>query len=463
MITGNGFAVALGNGDGTFQTPVSYATQLCYTLAVADFNGDGKLDIVVAHLDPSTVSVYLGNGDGTFQAPVDSNTTDGSYFVVVGDFNNDKIPDLAIIDPPYISVLLGNGDGTLQDSLTYPIEYVPASVAAGDLNGDGNMDAVLGYDLDGIEVFLGNGEGSFQPGVIYNTTGLGGGQVIAADMNLDGRLDVLVPSSQGSYAGMDVFWGNGDGTLQPAQFFATGPDTGLPALGDLNRDHLPDLVLGNELVGVISMLNTGSASFSPTVPQSFPLQLVNTTSPPLKVTLTNNGTAALTISSVKVTGKFKVSSTCGSSVSAGAKCTISIVFQPTSAGAQTGLVTLRDSASSKPQFIAISGTATAIKASPGSLTFGSQKVGTKSAPQTVTVTNEGRTAVRFSSLGVSGSDYKDFTETNNCTGHSIEPGASCQVQVTFAPTKTGGRDATLYIEPQGTTSPPFVDLSGTGS
>jgi hypothetical protein len=150
-------------------------------------------------------------------------------------------------------------------------------------------------------------------------------------------------------------------------------------------------------------------------------------------------------------------------VSAGAKCTISIVFQPTSAGAQTGLVTLRDSASSKPQFISLSGTATAIKAAPGSLTFGSQKVGTKSAPQTVTVTNEGGTAVRFSSLGVSGTDYKDFTETNNCTGHSIGPGASCQVQVTFAPTKAGSRDATLYIDPQGTTSPPFVDLSGTGS
>jgi hypothetical protein len=89
------------------------------------------------------------------------------------------------------------------------------------------------------------------------------------------------------------------------------------------------------------VLNTGVAGFSPSAPLAFPLQVVNASSAPQKVTLTNNGTTPLTISSMKVTGKFKVISTCGHSVAAGAKCTISAVFQPTSAGAQTGLVTLK--------------------------------------------------------------------------------------------------------------------------
>src|ERR1700678_767919 len=85
----NGFTVSLGNGDGTFQKPIFYRTQLSYYLAVGDFNNDGNLDIVVANLSPSSIDVYLGNGDGTFKPPISSKTTAGSYFVAVGNFNND--------------------------------------------------------------------------------------------------------------------------------------------------------------------------------------------------------------------------------------------------------------------------------------------------------------------------------------------------------------------------------------
>src|SRR5258708_4306491 len=227
MMVINGFAVALGNGDGTFQKAVFYPTQLSYSLAVADFNNDGNLDIVTADQDsPATVSVYLGNGDGTFKTqPIVSNTTSPNYFVAVGDFNGDGKPDIVVLDPPYtsvllgngdgtfgppsdnasfvgarwlavadfnndhrldvlvtglfgtsytIGVLLGNGDGTLQNSITQLLQYVPATVAAGDLNGDGKMDAILSYDLGGIAVLLGNGDGTLQPAVNYSTPGLSG-------------------------------------------------------------------------------------------------------------------------------------------------------------------------------------------------------------------------------------------------------------------------------------------------
>lgn len=514
MITGNGFTVALGKGDGSFGEPVTYATQVAYSLAVADFNGDGELDVVVANLVPSSVSVYLGNGDGTFQSvPIDSSTTDGSYFVAVGDFNNSHKPSLAVIDPPYISVMLGNGDGTfqspsdndsfpgadwlaladfnndhnldvlvtgsfgssynvgvllgngngtLQNSITQSIEYVPATVAAGDLNGDGNIDAILAYDLGGVAVFLGNGNGTLQPPVNYSTTG-SSYYVLVNDLNLDGKMDVAIPAADGQEGGVDVLWGRGDGTLLPAQFFANTA-SGVFAIGDLNGDHLPDFVFGNGFLGVDSMLNTGVASFTPTTPLTFPGQLIGTTSAPQSVRLTNKGRFTLSISSIKTSGAFQVTgNTCGSSVAAGARCTLSAAFQPTTPGTFTGVIKLVDSASTRPQFVELLGYATAIQALPESLNFGSQEVGSRSAPQVVTVTNEGGAQVEFSSIYVGGVDKKDFSQNTDCTGIFLQPGASCQIKVIFDPTATGARSAALYLTVQGGVSPTPVVLSGTGT
>jgi hypothetical protein len=511
IIDNNGLSVSLGKGDGTFQKPVLYSTELSYSLAVGDFNNDGNLDIVVANenLNPSTVSVYLGNGDGTFKAPVDSSTTNYNEFVAVGDFNGDGKLDIVLIENPSISVLLGNGDGTfqppndnnsfvgaqwlavgdfnndhkldviaigsfgssynigvflgngdgtLQNSLTYPIDYVPGTVAVGDLNSDGNLDAVVAYDLAGVGVLLGKGDGSFQPAVNYNTTGIGSYYVIVSDLNVDGKLDVSLPTG----SGVDVLWGNGDGTLQPAQLFTTS-ETGIPAVGDLNGDHLPDFVMASTLYGATTMLNTGDVTFSSSAPRVFPVQLVNTTSASQTVRLTNSGTANLSISSIKVTGEFQMSNNCGSSVAAGAHCTINLAFRPKSVGAHTGLITLVDSASSKPMFIELSGSGTIVKVSVGSLAFGSQKVGTKSKSQVVTATNEGSTALQFANVFIGGKDPHDFSETDSCTSQAIQPGASCTVTVTFDPTKAGARSGTLNFVPQGTTGPQPVTLTGTGT
>jgi len=510
---GFGFTVSLGNGDGTFQKPVLYKTSLSYYLAVGDFNNDGNLDIVVANLSPGTVDVYLGNGNGTFKAPISSNTTEGSYFVTVGDFNNDGKLDIALIDPPYISVLLGNGNGTfqppsdnssfvggiwlavgdfnndhnldvisvgyfgasydmgvllgngngtLQDSITTPLEYVPGAVAVGYLNSDTNLDAVVGSDFGGIVVFLGNGDGTFQSPVYKSTTGLDGGQMSINDLNLDGKMDVAIPSG----AGVDVFWGNGDGTFQPAQFFASG-ESGQIAVGDLNGDGLPDFALatgGGLSLGAVTMLNTGVVSFSPTTaPLAYPAQVINTASPPQTLKLKNTGTDALSISSMKLTGPFQMSDTCGTSVKAGATCKISVEYKPKNAGTQSGLITIVDSASSQPQFVELSGTATVVKVSPASLSFPTEEIGTRSAPQTVTATNEGSTAIQFSNVYIGGKDEKDFSATGNCTGTSVAPGASCQMSVTFDPMVGGPLSAALYFNlPTGSISPVPVALSGTG-
>ncbi len=212
------------------------------------------------------------------------------------------------------------------------------------------------------------------------------------------------------------------------------------------------------------MLNTGVIDISPTMPVVFPVQLVGTSSTAAAITLNNTGAVPVSISSVKVTGQVHLGSgtTCSRSVGPGAKCVINVVFQPKAPGAHTGLVTLVDSASSKPQVVELSGSATAIEVSPTSLAFGNQKVGTKSTPQTVTATNKGSAPITYDSISIGGSNKDAFSKINNCAGRSIPPGGSCQVKVTFHPAKTGDLSAALYINPTRQVSPNPVTLTGTG-
>src|ERR1039457_5744228 len=140
---GVGVSVLLGNGDGAFQPAVTYAAGT-YTesIAVGDFNGDGKLDLVVTNNLSSggTVSVLLGNGDGTFQAPRTYGVGASPYGAAVGDFNGDGKLDLAVTNygsSGSVSVLLGNGDGTFLPALNSAAGTDLLSVAAGDFSGDG--------------------------------------------------------------------------------------------------------------------------------------------------------------------------------------------------------------------------------------------------------------------------------------------------------------------------------------
>jgi len=142
--------VLLGNGDGTFQPAVSYNTGPNPTsVAVADFNADGKLDLVVAtngNISNNTVSILLGNGDGTFQAHVDYQTgSSNPSSVAVGDFNGDGKLDLVVADlfSTDVRLLLGNGDGTFGTAASYAAGAGPSSVAVGDFNDDGRLDIAV--------------------------------------------------------------------------------------------------------------------------------------------------------------------------------------------------------------------------------------------------------------------------------------------------------------------------------
>jgi hypothetical protein len=219
---------------------------------------------------------------------------------------------------------------------------------------------------------------------------------------------------------------------------------------------------GGNAVGVL--LNTGVASFSPTTPLSFNPQLLGTASPPHTVTLTNAGTTTLSITSLSTKKPFQLGggTTCGTTVAPGANCTLSVIFKPTVMGLKSGLLVLNDSASIKPEVIELSGTGTTLTVSPSKLNFGSQKVGTKSAPQTVTVTNTGNTAVSVTGVSITGNGYYDYSETNTC-GTQINPGATCTISITFDPGLKGTRSAAAVINGPGGVVWQHVQLTGTGT
>lgn len=194
---------------------------------------------------------------------------------------------------------------------------------------------------------------------------------------------------------------------------------------------------------------------------TFATQVLHTTSAAQSVTLTNTGTATLKITSIAASGDFKETNTCGSSVGVGAKCTISVTFTPTAIGTRTGTVTITDNAGDSPQSIKLSGVGTEVKLSATSVAFPATKVGTTSAPKTVTLTNVGSTTLTITSITRGGADPGDFIESNNC-GSSVPATKSCTITLKFKPTVKGARTATVSIADNGGGSPQIINLTGTG-
>ncbi len=463
--------ILMGNGDGTFQTPSIVQMGGAYPslVLVGDFNNDHIPDLITVDSGGgcACISVLLGNGDGTFQTPVTTVLSIGPTSIAIGDLNGDGKLDVASVGANGVSemtILLGNGDGTFQTGASYPLDGDLISVAVADFTKKGKLDIAVSIVLGGVGILLGNGDGTFQAPVSYPAEFPGSIQV--ADFNGDGNPDIaVVDGFCGGYGScsLGVLLGNGDGTFQPVVNYPSGKGDASVAVGDFNGDHKPDLAVVESLGNAVGvLLNTGVVSFTPTTSLVFPRQLVGTVSTAQTVTLTNSGATALSIKSKSVTGPFQLSTSCGGSVAPAASCDLTVSFQPTAAGAATGLISIRDSASSKPQVIELNGMATVIGISPAQLTFPAQKVGTSSTPQAVTVTNTGSTAVSVSSVAIAGRNYHDYSETNTC-GTQIDAGATCKVTVTFTPGAKGTRDALVNVNDNGGGSPQGVLLTGTGT
>jgi probable HAF family extracellular repeat protein len=205
-----------------------------------------------------------------------------------------------------------------------------------------------------------------------------------------------------------------------------------------------------------------TAKLSPTS-LSFSTQAIGTTSAAKNVTLTNVGATSLTINSIAVTGidagDFVQTHTCGSSLAAGATCTVSVTFKPSASGTRTAALSVTDNAAGSPQQVPLGGIGTTAKLFPTSLNFGTVAIGTTSPAKTVTLTNVGTTTVSITAVTITGINAGDFAQTHTC-GSSLAAGATCSINITFKPTASGTRTASLSVSDTAAGSPQAVSLMG---
>jgi hypothetical protein len=269
------------------------------SVAVADFNKDGNLDVAIANANDNTVSILLGIGNGSFQAPVtytvnrNVNTvcvptcSSVPIAIAVGDFNGDGFPDLAITNIPIntgcdinglfgnvcssVAILLGNGDGTFQGANQSGLGgHLPVSVAVGDFNGDGIQDlAVANLNSANVDILLGDGKGGFSEA---KNAPVGVGTqpscVAVGDFNGDNKADLAV--TNGNDGTVSILLGNGDGTFASASGspFSVGNRPASVGVADLNGDGKPDLAIVNQTDSTVAIfLGNGDGTFQ--APKTF--------------------------------------------------------------------------------------------------------------------------------------------------------------------------------------------------
>jgi FG-GAP-like repeat len=356
-----GFSILIGNGDGSFQPAVD--TPLGFTilsLAVGDFNGDGRADVVVTtngNSGNASMNVYLSNGDGTFRA--------GSQFVVplyaaisVADVNHDGKTDLVLSGfASPLEVYLGKGNGSFQSPISGPTTTYNGRLNFGDFNRDGKLDIAVGT-YSGMAFLAGDGNGSFQSLVYSNPTIQYCCEVGMADVTGDGILDLVNGATTGG-DGLTVIAGNGDGTFRPPVALGTGVTTGTLVITDLNSDGVADLAIATQDAYTgreeISSYLSGPAAVAFPTAVTFAPETVGKTSAPQTITLSNAGNSPLTISGIALTGEFLEKSNCGLRVLAGKSCTIQVSFKPTAKGIHAGTLEIKDNFLGSPQVFHLSG------------------------------------------------------------------------------------------------------------
>jgi hypothetical protein len=430
--------ILLGDGTGAFApaagSPITVG-QTPKSVAVADFNNDGKPDFAADNFIGGSVSVFLGDGTGGFTQASNSPiaVAGGPFYVATGDFDSDGLTDLATanISPAGIGILVGTGNGQFAPAPGSPYPdggTFPQGLAVGDLNGDTRLDiAVANHMSSTVTVLLGSGSngnvgflqapGSPFPSANGAAAANGPANIAIGDVNGDGKPDLATANDSSNNA--SVFVGNGLGRfthLTGSPFGAGGSSLGV-ATGDLDGDGRSDLAVANRTTNDVTvLLSTGNGLVAGPTPA--------VSSPNSVVTVDLNGDGRLDLAATKFASPGGVG---GASV--------------------------------------LLNTAVAVASpSPVALTFGGQPRSTIGDPQSITLSNTaGDIPLRVTSVKVVGSDRDDFIKTSDtCEQATVGPNQSCAVSLRFAPTATGPRAAALRITDNAPGSPHEVPLSGTG-
>ena len=434
---GGNVGVLLGNGDGTFNAANlnSLAPYGATSVAVADVNGDGKPDLIVGTGSSTAglVGVLLGNGDGTFQTEVTyssgglsplalavANLGNGQFDVVVANQWTDNTDTSS-----NVSVLVGNGNGTFNAPVSYGTGgFFPDSIVITDVNADGKVDLVVANSsvgstggLGNVGVLLGNGDGTFGTAVAYSSGSYGAASVAVADVNGDGKPDVVVAncsSSSSDCSGgggtVGMLLGNGDGTFQTAVTFGAGGNTPFwVSVEDLNGDGKPDIVAANcasnvcgaapGVLGVLintSLTTTATALTSSPNPSKFG-QSVTFTATVTAQTGFDKGTPTGTVSFFDGTTKIGTSNVDSSGVATLTNSTLAVGTDSITAtySGDTNFVTSTSPAVQQVVQSAQGATSTALTLSSGTVAVGSSvtltakvSAGTSTPPDGETVTFE---------------------------------------------------------------------------
>jgi hypothetical protein len=266
--------ILLGNGDGTFQEPINFAAPAPIALAAGDFNEDGNQDLAVVEsggTGDGAVAIYLGDGDGGFKLSASYAIGVASISLTVADFNGDGHLDVAVTNkgfnnPGNMMTFFGDGHGKLRGRKTYKTADAPFGIAAADLNGDHHPDLVVANLGGYVSVFLNDGTGSFLKPVKYawNGTPL---DVKIADLRNNGQQDLVVADGAD---GTVVFLNKGNGTFgKPTIYPPTCQDCVAPmacVVADFNLDNKLDVACATNIDDSYLFYGKGEGKFGPSIP-----------------------------------------------------------------------------------------------------------------------------------------------------------------------------------------------------
>lgn len=280
---GNSVSIHLGDGLGTFSAarifsvgdpPTTNISNGPFSLSAADFNGDGKLDLVTANFTGGNVTVLSGDGTGNFSSQKIAVGGGGSpQYIVTGDFNLDTKADVALTRNGHFSVvtiMFGNGSGGFSGQTDFPTAIVTSeSLTVGDLNADSKPDLVIGSPSGGaFSVLLNDGSGGFSAPTLHTLNTNTGQSSVATigDFTGDGKVDLVVANYMRDK--LALLPGDGTGGFGSTTFFNVGENPKSLAQGDFNGDGLLDVAVAYVTSAATSvLLNNGASGF--TVPRNF--------------------------------------------------------------------------------------------------------------------------------------------------------------------------------------------------